>query len=62
MNNNYYFFEYMMKAREKEVQRSAREAWKWPTVKSKTKWYRFRDHVRKVNEVPCCTQPIQACC
>ncbi|OZB90847.1 hypothetical protein CJP46_31010 [Paenibacillus sp. XY044] len=62
MYDNYYSVEYMMKINEQEVQKSARQAWKWSNPKPKTVWYRSLGSIRKVKTGPCCSQPIQACC
>lgn len=62
MNNNYYYVEYMMKAQEIEIQKNAREAWKWSTGKSDSKWHRILASFRQPEAIPCCTQSLQACC
>lgn len=62
MYDQFYSSEYLMKAREQELQKSARQAWKWSTVKSKVRRPSFINSLSKNSPVYCCTQPIQACC
>ncbi|MBB3131563.1 hypothetical protein FHS19_006286 [Paenibacillus rhizosphaerae] len=62
MYDHFYTAEYLMKMNEQQVQKTARQAWKWSTEKPKMGRYRFLDSVRKAKTVPCCSQPIQACC
>ena len=62
MYDHYYSAEHLMKLNEQQVQKTARQAWKWSTEKPKMTPYKFLDSFRKAKTVPCCSQPIQACC
>lgn len=62
MYDHFYTAEYLMKMNEQQVQKTARQAWKWSTEKPKRGRYKFLDSVRIAKTVPCCSPPIQACC
>lgn len=62
MYDHFYVHEFLMNAREQDIQKTAREAWKWSDDNPASKGYRLLISSRKKKQVPCCPQPLRACC
>ncbi|CAG7643526.1 hypothetical protein PAECIP111802_03038 [Paenibacillus allorhizosphaerae] len=59
MNFNWLAAEYLMKQQQLEIERSAREAWKWKMPKELSNRFLWRRQLTIANTTACCTP---SCC